>query len=263
MSARATTTEPVALVTGASIGIGEQFARLLAERGNDLVLVARDAGRLEALAKELEAKHGNHCEVLAADLTDRPSNAASSNARVADVDVLVNNAGFGSFGNCFELDVDTEDRADPAERRRARAAHARRGRAAWSRAAAAGSSNVASLAGFQPDAERTRPTPRRRRSCSSFTEAVHEELKGTGCRGRRCSRPASRTPSSRRAPTFDPKSVPGFLWQEAEPVARAGLDGLAKNHAVIVPGRDEQGRGRASRASRRSRVTPPRRRTSR
>ena len=52
----------------------------------------------------------------------------------------------------------------------------------------------------------------------------------------RCSRPDSRRPSSKRAASFDPKSVPSFLWQEAEPVARAGLDGLAKNKAVIVPG---------------------------
>src|SRR4029077_7817110 len=101
--------KPIALVTGASLGIGEQFARLLAERGNDLVLVARDAGRLEALAKELEAKHRNHCEVLAGDPTVAEERRVVEQ-RVADVDVLVNNAGFGSFGNCFELDVDTEDR---------------------------------------------------------------------------------------------------------------------------------------------------------
>ena len=74
-------TRPVALVTGASVGLGEQFARLLAERGHDLVLVARDAGSLEALAKELEASTGTHCEVLAADLTDA-AQLATVEARV-------------------------------------------------------------------------------------------------------------------------------------------------------------------------------------
>ena len=62
--------KPVALVTGASVGIGEQFARQLSERGHDVVLVARDRARLEALAKEIETRNGAHAEVLAADLTD-------------------------------------------------------------------------------------------------------------------------------------------------------------------------------------------------
>ncbi len=225
-------TKPVALVTGASIGIGEQFARLLAERGNDLVLVARDAGRLDALAKELEAKHANHCDVLAADLTV-PAQRGVVEARVADVDVLINNAGFGSFGDFVELDVDTEDRQVQlnvvALMRLTHAAA--RGMVARGRG---GILNIASLAGFQP-------TPNDATYAAtkafvlSFSQAVHEELKGTGVAVSVLAPGFTHTEFQARA-DFDPKSVPSFLWQEAEPVARAGLDGLAKNRAVIVPG---------------------------
>ena len=102
-------TKPVALVTGASAGIGEQLARQLAERGHDLVLVARDRGRSKRLAKDIEAECGAHCEVLSADLTV-PTELAEVEARARDVDVLVNNAGFGSFGRFDELDIDVESR---------------------------------------------------------------------------------------------------------------------------------------------------------
>jgi short-subunit dehydrogenase len=99
---------PVALITGASIGIGEQFARQLCKRGHDVVLVARDSARLEALAKEIEDQGGS-AEVLPADLTDADQ-LAMVEARVRSVDLLVNNAGFGTFGAFHTLDVDTETR---------------------------------------------------------------------------------------------------------------------------------------------------------
>ena len=101
-----------ALVTGATAGIGLEFARQLAGRGHDLVLVARDRTRLDQVADELAA-HGRTVEVVAADLTDRDQ-LARVEERLADpdrpVDVLVNNAGFGLKGRFGDQDVEDEQR---------------------------------------------------------------------------------------------------------------------------------------------------------
>ncbi|WP_295780468.1 SDR family NAD(P)-dependent oxidoreductase [uncultured Microbacterium sp.] len=84
-----------ALVTGASSGLGAEFARQLAARGADLVLVARDRAALDSVAADIRARHGREVEVMVADLLDADALAAVE-ARVATgVDVLVNNAGFG------------------------------------------------------------------------------------------------------------------------------------------------------------------------
>jgi uncharacterized protein len=223
---------PVALVTGASAGIGEQFARILAERDNDLVLVARDRARLEALAKEVEQAHRVDVEVLPADLVDAEQLAVVEQ-RAADVDTLVNNAGFGSFGSFHELDIDTETKEVQLNVVAVvRLTHAAaRGMTTRGKG---GILNVASLAGFQP-------TPNNATYAAtkafvlSFTQAVHDELTGTGVSVSALAPGFTKTEFQTRA-SFDSSSVPGFMWQDAEPVARAGLDGLAKNRAVVVPG---------------------------
>lgn len=98
-----------ALVTGASKGIGRELCRLFAADGHDLILVARSADAMEAQAAELREAHGIAVRVEAVDLID-PAARKELCARLSDVevDVLVNNAGFGSNGAFCELDVDRE-----------------------------------------------------------------------------------------------------------------------------------------------------------
>jgi short-subunit dehydrogenase len=97
-----------ALVTGASSGIGEMFARELVERGANLVLVARSQDKLEALAEQLRDRSGVSVDALACDLSE-PGAGAVLAARLAErgvrIDVLVNSAGFGLFGQLHEADT--------------------------------------------------------------------------------------------------------------------------------------------------------------
>lgn len=99
----------VTLITGASAGIGAELARLLAKRGEALVLTARRQDRLEALAGELRAAHGVPVEIIAADLIDQGAPRLLFDAIAAlglHVGTLVNNAGFGLRGAFAELPLD-------------------------------------------------------------------------------------------------------------------------------------------------------------
>src|SRR3954471_21221160 len=223
---------PVALITGASVGIGEQFARQLSERGNDVVLVARDVARLEALAKQIESRDGAHAEVLAADLTDA-AQLATVEARVATVDILVNNAGFGTFGPLHTLDVDTEAREIQLNVvALVRLTHA--AAAEMVERGTGGILNVSSLAGFQPGPSNA-TYGATKAFVTSFTEAVHEELRGTGVSVTVLCPGFTRT-GFQAVANAPAEAVPGFMWQEADAVARVGLDALAKNRAIAIPG---------------------------
>jgi short-subunit dehydrogenase len=223
---------PVALVTGASAGIGEEFARQLAARGHDLVLVARDRARLEALAKELSDAHGANAEVLPADLTNGEQLAVVEE-RARSVDMLINNAGYGTFGNFHELDLSVETRQVHLNvLALMRLTHAAAGgMAARGRGAIL---NVSSLAGFQPGPMNATYSATKA-FIISFTEAVHEEMKGTGVSVSVLCPGFTHTAFQERA-NAPASGVPGFMWQNAPEVAQAGLDGVAKNKAIIIPG---------------------------
>jgi short-subunit dehydrogenase len=225
-----------ALVTGASAGIGTEFASQLASRGNGVVLVARDGARLEALAKELGARHRVPAEVLVADLTD-PAQLAAVEDRLTDrerpIDVLVNNAGFGTNGRLHELDRDVETReVNLNVVALVRLTHAALG--PMVERGSGGVLNVSSLAGGQP-------TPGNatygatKAFVSSFTQSVHEELRGTGVNITVVCPGFTRTEFQLRA-GIDSSKVPGFLWQSAEEVAAGALAALEHNRAVYVPG---------------------------
>lgn len=227
---------PIALVTGASSGIGEHLARQLAERGHDLVLVARDQSRLEALAKEIESAGGASVQVLPADLTD-PEQLQRVEDRCHDksapIDVVVNNAGFGSFGAFHTLDVDGETR----EIQLNVVALVRLTHAAASEMVPRGKGgilNVSSLAGFQPGPMNA-TYGATKAFITSFTEAVHEELRGTGVSVTALCPGFTRT-GFQAAANVPQGDIPGFMWQGPAEVATVGLDALAKNRAIAIPG---------------------------
>jgi short-subunit dehydrogenase len=230
------TARPVALVTGASAGIGRSFTMALADRGHDLVLVARDAARLEALGKELHDAYGASSEVLAADLSDG-AQLRTVEARLADrerpVDVLVNNAGFGTYGHFADLPIDREEQEIRLNvLALTRLTHAalpgmiERGRG--------GVLNVASIAGYQPTPLNATYGATKAFVCS-FTEALHEELKGTGVRCTVLSPGFTRTEFQERA-GIDSGDIPGFLWQEPGPVVQGALRAFEAGKASYVPG---------------------------
>ena len=95
------------LITGASSGIGREFAKIMAKKGNDLVLIARNRTELEKLAKELKENNSINVEVIDADLSIA-ENCIEIHKKVQNVDILINNAGFGDCGNFTNTSLNKE-----------------------------------------------------------------------------------------------------------------------------------------------------------
>ena len=216
-----------ALVTGASSGIGAAFARRLAGQGASVVAVARREERLRDLPGDVE--------VLAADLTD-PDGVAAVEHRIGkgDIDLLVNNAGFTSMGPV--VDIAAGKVADEvallvvAVTRLTRAAlppMLERGRG--------GILNVSSVVGFYPSAQMATYAGAKA-FVNSFTESVAEEVRGSGVQVAVLCPGLTRTEFHGVAGMGELRNLPSFAWMDADAVASAGLDGLARGRTVIVPG---------------------------
>lgn len=227
----------VALVTGASAGIGTALATGLAARGHDLVLVARRVERLEQIAADLRAAHDVQVEVLPADL-ESESGVATVEARLgrddAPIELLVNNAGFGTSGRFHELPVAGEE----AEIRLNVLALVRLTHAALVPMVERGHGgviNVSSVAAYQPTPDGA-TYGATKAFVSSFTNAIHEELLGTGVKAMVLAPGFTHTEFHERALSDAPNAVPEFLWQSAEEVADAALKAYERGRAVCVPG---------------------------
>jgi short-subunit dehydrogenase len=222
-----------ALITGATAGIGAEFARQLAGRGVDLVLVARDADRLSSLADELTARHRVACEVMSADLTDRAA-LATVEERLADrdrpVDLLVNNAGFGVNQLFVGGDLDEEQRMlDVLVTAVLRLTHAALpGMVARGTGGVINVSSVASfIAGGTYSAAKSWVTV--------FSESVDRQVAGTGVTVMALCPGFTHTEFHQRA-DMDVDHLPDWMWLDAPDLVRSALGDFARGRPVSVPG---------------------------
>ena len=221
----------VALITGASSGLGVEFARQLSKKGQRLVLAARRKDRLDALATEL----GN-ARAVAIDLS-RPGAVRTllDDLRNADeqVEILINNAGFGLRGRFVELDASRE--REMIDLNIGTLTDLCRAIAPQMVEQKSGAIlNVASTAAFQPGPNMAVYFATKA-YVLSFTEALHEELKPHGVKVSALCPGPTRTEFGEVAGI---KTLGQFdrLAMESEPVVRAGLEGLESNEAVVIPG---------------------------
>ena len=220
-----------ALVTGATAGIGRAFAQRLAEAGWNLVLVARDAQRLEEAARELR-RYAVDVDVLAADLSEDKS-LATVERRLDDddqpVDMLVNNAGFAIGRRFLRTRLEDEDlllrvlvRAVLRLTHVGVHAMVRRGRGVVV--------NVSSMAGFVPQSTYNAA----KAYVTTLTESVATELDGTGVHVLAVCPGYTHTEFHDRA-SIDKGTIPSLLWLDVEQVVDGALDDLRRGVIVSVP----------------------------
>ena len=224
--------KPIALITGASAGLGAAFARRLARDGYDLILVARRRQPMEALAATLSAQ----CEILTADLTvDEELACVAARIERGDVNLLINNAGFGTRGRFWETTLESQERMHRlhvlAPMRLTHAAlpfMVARGRGAII--------NVSSVAAFGR-------TPGNTSYCATkawmnaFTEALYMELKSAGSPVKvQALCPGYTYTEFHDVMGADRSVVPKGWWMDADSVVNESIDALDRGPLFVIPG---------------------------
>jgi uncharacterized protein len=227
------------LITGASAGIGAEFARLYAERGYDLALTARRTDRLDALGKELSEKWGATCLTISADLADRAAPEAiiaQIEGQGRHVDALVNNAGYGLQGNYLAssweqhrdfMQVLVEAPLELAHRLLTGMQARKFGRII----------NVASLAGHVPGSAGATLYGASKAFLIKFSQSLNLENQTTGVHI------SALCPGFTRSEFHDVNGMreqinqmPNWMWLDARAVVEIGFDGVEANQAVVVSG---------------------------
>ena len=237
-------TKTVALVTGASSGLGAEFCRQLASRCDVIIAVARREARLQELADELTGRV--EVQAVVADL-----NSVEGVARVVEalrqkgpVDILVNNAGFSTFGQFADLAIDSQRdmlslHAD-ATITLCRAAvpfMLERGRGQII--------NISSLGAFAPG-KGLAVYGATKAFLNYFSQALQQELAGSGIEVQALCPGYIRTEFHDAISTqgFDPDRIPAEMWLQAPEVVAASLEALGSGRVLVVPGESFQGLAR-------------------
>jgi uncharacterized protein len=227
---------PLALVTGATAGIGKEFCRQLGEQGYDLLVVARDGNRLEALRRDLESRYAITVDVFPADLTvdDDVTRLVGLIAASPRLLLLVNNAGFGARGALVD--------ASPARQEAMLRLHVltpmrltqaalplllqnRRGAVV----------NVSSVASFLYSAGNVNYCASKA-YLTTFSEGLAAELRGTGVQAQALCPGFTRSEFHQRM-EVDTGDIPGWMWMSAEQVVKSSLRTLGNGGPVVcVPG---------------------------
>lgn len=229
--------DKTALITGASSGLGAEFARQLAAMGYNLVITARRAYRLQQLSSELQSKFPVEIQIIPADLSNLPEidGLVSTITSLPRLDLLVNNAGFGTVGRFYRVDPQKElamvnvHMVAPVLLTRA----ALPGMLSRDQG---GVINVSSMAGLVPI--RNVLYHSSKAFLVNFSEVLHNELTGTHvhiqalCPGFFLSE-FHDTPEYKQ---FSRKSVPNFLWMTPVQVVTESLDALPRGNLICTPG---------------------------
>ena len=229
---------PVALITGASTGIGREFAHICARDGYDLILTARSLPQLDSLASEIRESTGRSVQTIARDLSDAaaPGELYDEVSRAAaPVDVLINNAGFGLVGRFWEL-----DEADQLEMIRlnigALTHLTRLFLPEFIQRRHGGILNVASTAAFQPGPLMA-VYYATKSYVVSFSEAIHNEAREFGITVTTLCPGPTRTQFDKRAGASATRLFKSGRAMDARLVAEIGWDAFKRGKSLVTAGR--------------------------